>query len=305
VLAAVPALHGGSKKGTQYALLISVSKYARSDQWRPLKYTIDEMDEFRAVLIKTGFAADDIVFLHDRQTDDKLRPTGANIFKKLDLLLQEIGPDDTLLVALNGHGVQFGGDLTGYFAPVNADLSDKKTLVAMDGKDGLYGRLEQCKARKKLLIVNACRNDPTVDFAFAARKYDLMDKEDREPPKGTAALFSCKPGQKSYEYPSEQNRKRSFFYHHLIEAWQGKYADGDKVSLDHVFDVVTRKTAADARNIFSEAQTPWPRRKYEGECRGLGQRREDEADLYRAGQVPDGRAEKRAGLSSLGIRPRF
>src|SRR5260370_796884 len=94
VLTAVPALHAGSKKGTQYAVLISVSKYARSDQWRHLKYTIDEMDEFRAVLIKTGFAADNIVFLHDRQTDEKLRPTAANIFKKLDLLLEEIGPED-------------------------------------------------------------------------------------------------------------------------------------------------------------------------------------------------------------------
>jgi hypothetical protein len=265
LLAVAPMFGGGSKKGTQYAILVAISKYGKTDQWRTLKNTIDEMDEFRTVLTKTGFSADNIVFLHDRQTEEKLRPTGVNILKKLDLLLQEIGPDDTLLVALNGHGVQFGGDLTGYFAPVNADLKDKKTLVAMDGKDGLYGRLEQCKARKKLLIVNACRNDPTVDPSFAVQKYDLVDKEDRDPPKGTAALFSCKSGQKSYEYPADQNRKRSFFYHHLIEAWQGKYADGEKVTLEHVFDQVTRKTAADARNLFSEAQTPWPRRKYEGE----------------------------------------
>lgn len=255
----------GGTRGTQYALLISVSKYARTDQWRPLKYAIDEMEDFRAVLTKTGFSADNIVFLHDRQTEEKLRPSGGNIVKKLDLLLNEIGPDDTFLVAFNGHGVQYGGDMTGYFAPVNADLNDKKTLVAMDAKDGVYARLEQCKARKKLLIVNACRNDPTVDFTFAAQKYDLVDREDRDPPRGIAALYSCKPGQKSFEYPPDQNRKRSFFYHHLIEAWQGKYADDAPVSLEHVFDQVVRKTAADARNIFSEAQTPWPRRRYEGE----------------------------------------
>ncbi len=252
-------------RSSQYAVLISVSKYAKTDQWRPLPYTIDEMREFRAVLLTTGFAKENIEFLHDEQADEKLRPTSANLLKKIKLMLNEIGPDDTLLIALNGHGVQYKGDATGYFCPVNADLLDKKTLVAMDGKDGLYGLIESCRAKRKLLIVNACRNDPTRDLSFAAEKVQIVDRDESEVPKGIAALFSCKPGQKSYYYPDEQKIKRSMFYHHLIEAWRGKYADGAKVTLDHVFDTVTRKTAADARTLFSEPQTPWPRRKYEGE----------------------------------------
>jgi cyclophilin family peptidyl-prolyl cis-trans isomerase len=265
VVAAAPMLQGGSKKGTQYAILVAISKYGKTDQWRPLPYTIDEMREFREVLLTSGFAKENIEFLHDQQADEKLRPTGANLLKKIKLMLNEIGPDDTLLVALNGHGVQYKGDATGYFCPVNADLLDKKTLVAMDGKDGIYGLLETCKAQRKLLIVNACRNDPTRDLSFAAEKVQLVDRDESEVPKGIAALFSCKPGQKSYYYPEEQKIKRSIFYHHLIEAWRGKYAEGEKITLDHVFDVVARKTAADARTVFSESQTPWPRRKYEGE----------------------------------------
>jgi formylglycine-generating enzyme required for sulfatase activity len=264
-LCAAPALPGGQKKGSQFAVLVAVSKYAKTDQWRPLPYTIDEMKDFQGVLLSTGFAKENIEFLHDQQTDDKLRPTSANLLKKLKLMLEEIGDNDTLLVALNGHGVQYRGEPTGYFCPVNADLLDKKTLVPMDGKDGIYGLLEQCKAKRKLLIVNACRNDPTRDLSFAAEKVQLVDRDETEVPKGIAAIFSCKPGQKSYYYPEEKNIKRSMFYHHVIEAWRGKYAEGEKVTLDHVFDVVTRKTAADARNIFSEAQTPWPRRTYEGE----------------------------------------
>src|SRR5207249_3706946 len=31
-----------AQRGTQYALLIAVSKYAKNDQWKPLPYTIDE-----------------------------------------------------------------------------------------------------------------------------------------------------------------------------------------------------------------------------------------------------------------------
>ncbi len=265
MVAGAPMLRGGSGKGTQYAILVAVSKYAKTADWKPLPYTIDEMGDFRAVLLDTGFAKENVEFLHDGQTDDKLRPTAANIVRKVTNMLDEIGENDTLLVALNGHGVQYKGDATGYFCPVNADLTDKKTLVPMDGKDGLYGLLEQCKAKRKLLIVNACRNDPTRDVSFARQKFDLVDRDEGEVPKGIAALFSCKPGQKSYYYPEEKMIKRSMFYHHLIEAWRGKYADGEKVTLDHVFDSVTRKTAADARRNYDEKKIPWPRRKYEGE----------------------------------------
>ncbi|MBM3997722.1 MAG: caspase family protein, partial [Planctomycetes bacterium] len=262
---ATPIAEGSGKKGTQYAILVAIAKYGKTDQWRPLPYTIEEMREFRDVLLETGFAKENVEFLHDQQTDDKLRPTAANFVEKIKIILEEIGPDDTLLIALNGHGVQYKDDPVGYFCPVNADLLDKKTMVPMDGKEGVYRLLEACKAKRKLLIVNACRNDPTRDLSFASEKVQLIDRDETEVPKGIAALFSCKPGQKSYYYPEEKQIKRSMFYHHLIEAWRGKYAAGEKVTLDHIFDAVTRKTAADARTIFSQSQTPWPRRKYEGE----------------------------------------
>jgi hypothetical protein len=92
-LAFVPMFAGGSKKGTQYAVLIAVAKYAKTDQWKPLPYTIDEMAEFQAVLLDTGFAKENVEFLHDKQTDDKLRPTAANLVKKIKLMLDEIGPE--------------------------------------------------------------------------------------------------------------------------------------------------------------------------------------------------------------------
>ena len=140
--------------GTQYAVLISVSKYSLQDQWRTLDTAIEETEEFRQALTKTGFEPENIVFLHDRQTTEKLRPTAVNILSKLHLILDEMKEGDTLLVALNGHGVQFYGDKTGYFAPLNADWRDKKTLVPLEGKEGLYGLLEKSKASRRLLIVN-------------------------------------------------------------------------------------------------------------------------------------------------------
>ena len=45
----------------------------------------------------------------------------------------------------------FKAEKVGYFVPVNGELEDKTTLVPMDGKDGLFGKLDKCAAERKLL----------------------------------------------------------------------------------------------------------------------------------------------------------
>ena len=57
---------------------------------------------------------------------------------ELDLLLAAMKKNDTLVVALSGHGLQFKGDPVSYFVPVDGKVADKTTLIPLDGKDGLY-----------------------------------------------------------------------------------------------------------------------------------------------------------------------
>ena len=54
------------------------------------------------------------------------------------------------VVALSGHGVHFKGDRVGYFCPVDAKLTDKGTLIPMEGEGGLFDLLKACPARRKL-----------------------------------------------------------------------------------------------------------------------------------------------------------
>jgi hypothetical protein len=55
------------------------------------------------------------------------------------------------------------------------------------------------------------------------------------------------------------------FFEHLIQAWEGKYAQDGKVTLEHVFDQVHVRTKADVRTIFGERQYPVVQREYKGE----------------------------------------
>ncbi len=281
VLLATLLLAQPGSKGTQYAFLVACSGYDQNELKR-LPYTIKEMEEFREALLASGYDAANVKLLHDKQSDRRYLPEKVKILRQLDLLLARINPEDSLLVAFNGHGVQFIGDKSGYFCPIDASLEDKNTLLPTEGEDGLFERLKKCKAKRKLLIVNACRNDPSSERAQAARKINLEDRDDDLIPEGIAALYSCKAGQKSYYYDPEdaksKGRERSLFFHHVIQSWKGAYGNADKLTVEDFFRLVREKTAADADNLFDRAQTPVVRREYIGEgewlLRGQSKRRD-------------------------------
>jgi formylglycine-generating enzyme required for sulfatase activity len=251
------------KKGERYAFLVSCGKY-NAAQLKALPYATAEMDEFRKVLVDSGYEPTDIVFLKDGQTDASLVSTRENILKQFDLMVDGIfNEEDSILVAFNGHGVQFKGDPTGYFCPINANLKDRKSLIPTEE---IFKRLSQCKAKQKILLVNACRNDPGQFPNQAANQIDLDVGDKDIIPEGIAALYSCKDQQLSYYYPETseyKERKRSLFFHNLIETWKSG-TEQDDYTVEELFSQVRKKTTTEARLIFGESQTPEIRRKVEG-----------------------------------------
>ena len=252
-----------SKKGTQYAFLVASAEYDKNEL-KPLPYSQKETYEFRQVLLKTGFDEKNVKFLHDK-AERRYLPERKKIADELDLLLGRATADDTVVVLLNGHGVHFTGDATGYFCPVDAKLTDKTTLLPMDGENGVFPKLKACKAKRKVLLVNACRNDPASDRSLAGNKIKIDDDDQDEVPEGIAALYSCKPGERSYYYdPADaksKGRERSLYMHHLIEAW----GQGGKTTIEDVFKAVRTNASADADELFGRKQNPVVRREYRGE----------------------------------------
>jgi hypothetical protein len=284
-------------KGTNYAFLVACGEYD-ANELRKLPYSMKETEEFRQVLLATGYEEKNIKFLHDGQAGEKgegrrYLPEKKKIVAEFELLMSRVTSDDTVLILLNGHGVHFRGDKAGYFCPIDAKLGDKETLWAMDGPGSMFDKLKDCKAKRKLLLVNACRNDPASDRSLAGDKIKLDDEDKDEVPEGIAALYSCKPGQKSYYYDptnsKTKGRERSLFMHHLIESW-GKVG---KVTVEEVFKSVRENSAADADRLFGRVQTPVVRREFKGEgewvvTRDLGSVREPTPGEERVFEIASG-----------------
>ena len=257
------------KKGTNYAFMIAGARYTHL---QPIEgeETINDILEFKKALLETGFDEANIVLMHDRQAEKggagaRFLPEYDKILKELDLFLDGMKPEDTVLVVLSGHGVLFKGEKSGYFCPVDAKLDPKTKLIPMDGPGSLYSLLEKCKAGRKLLISNTCRNAPSVARRddLAGDKVELIDDYPEKVPVGIAAFYSCEAGQRSY---FDQKRGRSLFFIHLTEAWRGKYQSSDgPLTLESVFENTRVKTKADANATKGEKQFPVVRRQYEGE----------------------------------------
>jgi tetratricopeptide (TPR) repeat protein len=251
-------------KSRSYAFLVAAQDYD-GEEFRPLEYTRRDLEEFRQVLAASGFPADNIVFLHDKQKYRYL-PLAENVRKELGLLLGRVEEGDTLVVAFSGHGVQLkpqgAKEAAPYFCPVDAKLREGKNLV---GLDDLYRQLEGCRASRKLLLVDACRDEPLGKGERGLPQVSLKNLTGQKlaVPKGMAALFSCSAGERSFE---QEELRHGVFFYHVIKGWRGAAADKDgKVTLEGLTAYAKRETKKYVSRKRRTLQRPYLRTSLEDE----------------------------------------
>ncbi len=201
-----------------YALLVGVQQYD-PNELRPLPYAEPDVEELSQLLTKRGFRRVVLMTQAAGAKQYRLLPTSGNIRTTLKGLLANKREQDVVLVALAGHGVQFKGEDAAYFCPMDAKLADRTTLISLKE---LYDALDACQAGTRLLLVDACRNDPQSDNSRSAQgdRVDSITRPQRvKPPGGVAALFSCSAGQKAFE---SSELKHGIFFHAVIEGLRGK-----------------------------------------------------------------------------------
>ena len=249
------------KSGVKRAFLVACGDQ-HLDERLNLPKAVEDMDKFQQALLRTGFKPENITYLQSKDgVKPKSLPFRSVILGELELMIKSLNPGDTLVVALNGHGIHPKNAKTSYFVPLDGKIGNEKTLVSMEGEDSIFGmaRDAQKKNARVLLIVGACRND----FKENIQALNQMDLEDPDvPPEGVAAIYSCGIGQKTYF----DEKGGSYFYEHLSKAWVGEYHPSDEnITLEMVFKSISDKTFADVRSKYAEAQKPEMRRQYKGE----------------------------------------
>ena len=229
--------------GRRLAVVVGVNMYRANTGLDPLQHAVKDANRLSAVLRKAGFT----VF---EMTHDVAREPGKEVFApNLEYIRDQIngildtpnlGDNDTVLITLHGHGVHFdlvekvtrnGKEIEQktakfYFCPADAtlqaieiaqDVKEKHHLLSLDE---LYTSLGACPAATKLLIVDACRNDPTVSKVF--REGEMRSKTMPKlapPPGGMAAFLSCRESQLAVE---DKELGQGVFTHFLIQGLEGK-----------------------------------------------------------------------------------
>jgi TPR repeat protein len=205
-----------AEKGKKHALLVGVRKYD-SIKFDTLKYTENDVEELGAILSgRGGFTAVRLLTTTRGEKNKADAPTADNVRAAVKALLAKKTRHNLLLVALAGHGIQakVKDSDESFFCPADAQLNDTDTLISLTK---LVKDLDGCGAGIKLLLADACRNEPG-----AGRNVDV----DTLPrlPRGTAALFSCKSGERAFE-TAKLGKGHGVFFFHVLQGLRGKARD--------------------------------------------------------------------------------
>ncbi|HLX64306.1 MAG TPA: caspase family protein [Planctomycetota bacterium] len=230
-----------AEEGIKHALLVGVQDY-KGTGLSNLKYSENDVHGLAELLPNLGYLPDNVVLLTRKlareKDNDALRPTAGNIRKWLADICKNANSSDTVLVSFAGHGVQLKASDKMYFCPLECDLAKSESLISLDE---IYATMEKdCKAGVKVLLVDACRNDPLDGRAVGdERVASITRPQIPDPPGGMAAFFSCSKGQKAFE---SDVLKHGVFFNCVIEALSGKAVNpAGEVTVPLLEDYLTRR----------------------------------------------------------------
>ena len=255
---------GQETVGRKYAILVGVKEYDRN-QLKNLPFAENDVSEMAEILTQSGFRRVELLTQAEGAKKSRFLPLAKTIRETIAGVLEDREKDDLVLIAFAGHGVQFKGEKENYFCPMDAVLTDRSTLISLSD---VYGQLDKSKAGTKLLLVDACRNDPLAGNARAAGEVDLQSQtrpQLPDPPGGVAAFFSCSAGQRAFE---DEGLKHGVFFHHVILGLKGeaKLQKREEVTWDSLVAYVKSEVPDTVKTLYGHTTKQVPENK--GELRG-------------------------------------
>jgi formylglycine-generating enzyme required for sulfatase activity len=262
VLFAVPQRTSAQEQSTarKFAFLVGVEKYEHG-KLPNLEFAENDVEDLDAVL-KADEYKTVLMTTKVGKTDRRLLPTQANVWKALTTFLNEYKPtkDDLIIVGLAGHGIQPFGSDDSYFCPVDANPTIKEIKTPQGTKNvpaspetlvsvaEMLKTLDDSGVGYKLLLVDACRNDPSV----RGSRRGVADVSRAALPDQTGVLLSCKAGEFSFEHKS-LGRGHGAFFHHVIEGFKGAAADRKgQITWDGLGLYVRSEVPAKVHELFGE-----------------------------------------------------
>ncbi len=232
------------------AFLVGVKKYSHADL-KDLEFPENDVKELGDVLKGQRFEVTAMSTSASR-TDAAHFPDVANIRQQLAAVLKDASKRDLILVCLAGHGLQPTGSSQGYFCPHDANPSERNGDVAFPETllsiGEILTRLRESGIGRKMLMVDACRDDPQVRGGRRGGALTQVDVSALPPQ--TGVLLSCSPGEFSFESQSYGTGHGAFFYE-VIEGLKGAAKDPDgEISWEDLRSFVRKRVPLKVRDVF-------------------------------------------------------
>ena len=159
------------------ALVIGNSNYQNAPQLANPDNDAESMAKF---LSSAGF---EVVAATDLTQNDMLR-----VVQDFSAKVSARGPNTVAMVYYAGHGVQLAGENS--LVPVDAKVSSQTELVNNSVRlVDVMSTLETIPSRMRIVILDACRNNPFPDVNDAGRGLAIVDA-----PNGSIVGYSTAPG---------------------------------------------------------------------------------------------------------------
>lgn len=251
----------GAQSGRRWALVVGINDYKK--EVTPLRCAVQDAQMFRKVLVESaGFDEGDVFLLTNDQTGYRV-PERTNIIRWISYIKQNVDKNDTFIFFFSGHGMDT--DKGGYLLTMDADPYSVETLDSSSLKiSDLKKSIEEMKVARSILFIDACRNDPRsgkgdaknpLSDRFSKNLIIRQSTKEKDQSAFSATFFSCKVGERSYEW---SEKSMGFFSYFLVAGLMGEALDEKgKVSIDSLDSFISKKVFQAVKRERGEDQTPW------------------------------------------------
>lgn len=238
-------------KQKRWALVIGVDRYADTQITTLGGSSNDAKAIARALVSYAGFPEDQVILLATDQPAER-QPTRGNILRRLSNLASVMPSDGLLFLSFAGHGMERSNQA--FLLPSDAQVSNDVDLLEQTAINvaQIKERIRKTGVRQVVLILDACRNDPSGrsnadnPLTAAYTKAFNFDVQNREVT-AFATLYATAVGERAYEYTE---KRQGYFTWALVEGMKGAAAnDKGEVTLaallKHVQERVPKHVTAD------------------------------------------------------------
>jgi hypothetical protein len=209
------------------ALVIGNSKYQNTVQ---LTNPGNDTKAVAQLLNSAGFEVISATDLSHNQMIEAVQAFSAKVAGR--------GPNTVAMVYYAGHGVQLAGE--NYLIPVDARISSEPDLV--NGSLRLVdvmATLEAIPSRVRIVILDACRNNPFPSINDAGRGLAIVDA-----PKGSIVAYSTAPGTEALDGTGDHSPYTAAFL---------RLANEKNLPIEQLF----KRIRLDVGSSTEGQQTPW------------------------------------------------